>query len=96
MYDCVVIGAGHAGLTASLYLARGGYNVICVGEEPDGILNKIAVLKNYPGIHPYNTITSQELANNIIEQCSKFETQFEFFKSVKKITQNSDEYSYYF
>lgn len=62
--DCIVIGAGLAGLTASLYLARDGYSAICVGEEPRGTLNKISVLENYPGIHPYNTITGQELANN--------------------------------
>lgn len=38
MYNCVVIGAWPAGLTVSLYLARDGYSVICVGEEPGGTL----------------------------------------------------------
>ena len=89
--DCIVIGAGPAGLTASLYLARGGYKVICIGKEPGGTLNNIATLENYPGII---SINGSDLANSMIEQCTNFGVQFEFFKSVKKITQNSDEFHY--
>ena len=89
--DCIVIGAGPAGLTASLYLARGGYKVICIGKEPGGTLNNITTLENYPGII---SINGSDLANSMIEQCTNFGVQFEFFKSVKKITQNSDEFHY--
>lgn len=86
--DCVVIGAGPAGLTASLYLARGGYKVICIGKEPGGTLNNITTLENYPGII---SINGSDLANNMIEQCTNFGVQFEFFNSVKSISKSDNE-----
>lgn len=86
--DCIVIGAGPAGLTASLYLARGGYKVICIGKEPGGTLNNIAILENYPGII---SINGSDLANNMIEQCTNFGVQFEFFNSAKSISKSDNE-----
>ena len=86
--DCVVIGAGPAGLTASLYLARGGYKVICIGKEPGGTLNNITTLENYPGII---SINGSDLANNMIEQCTNFGVQCEFFNSVKSISKSDNE-----
>lgn len=86
--DCIVIGAGPAGLTASLYLARGGYKVICIGKEPGGTLNNITTLENYPGII---SINGSDLANNMIEQCTNFGVQFEFFNSVKSISKTDNE-----
>lgn len=85
--DCIVIGAGPAGLTASLYLARGGYKVICIGKEPGGTLNNIAILENYPGII---SINGSDLANSMIEQCTNFGVQFEFFNSAKSISKNDN------
>lgn len=85
--DCIVIGAGPAGLTAALYLARGGYKVICIGKEPGGTLNSIATLENYPGI---SAISGSDLANNMIDQCTNFGVQFEFFNSVKSISKNDN------
>lgn len=86
--DCIVIGTGPAGLTASLYLARGGYKVICIGKEPGGTLNNITALENYPGII---SINGSDLANNMIEQCTNFGVQFEFFNSVKSISKSDNE-----
>ena len=86
--DCIVIGAGPAGLTASLYLARGGYKVICIGKEPGGTLNNITTLENYPGII---SINGSDLANNMIEQCTNFGVQCEFFNSVKSISKSDNE-----
>ena len=86
--DCIVIGTGPAGLTASLYLARGGYKVICIGKEPGGTLNNITALENYPGII---CINGSDLANNMIEQCTNFGVQFEFFNSVKSISKSDNE-----
>lgn len=86
--DCIVIGTGPAGLTASLYLARGGYKVICIGKESGGTLNNITTLENYPGII---SINGSDLANNMIEQCTNFGVQFEFFNSVKSISKTDNE-----
>ena len=49
-YDVVVIGSGIAGMTAAIYLKRGGLNVLVIEENaPGGQLNKINSIENYPG-----------------------------------------------
>ena len=51
MYDIIIIGAGTAGLTAALYGARAGKDVLVLEEKAAGgqIINSPAV-ENYPGI----------------------------------------------
>lgn len=51
MYDIIIIGAGTAGLTAALYGARAGKDVLVLEEKVAGgqIINSPAV-ENYPGI----------------------------------------------
>ena len=49
-YDVIIIGAGPAGIAASIYLKRA--NVTCLlleSEAPGGLLNKIHKIENYPG-----------------------------------------------
>ena len=46
-YDLVVVGAGPAGLTASLFAARAGLNVLVVGSE-SGLLSEATSLDNFP------------------------------------------------
>ena len=49
-FDCIIIGAGIAGLTAAIYLKRAGKNVIIIEKSmPGGQVLKTNSIKNYPG-----------------------------------------------
>ena len=49
-YDVIIIGAGPAGMTASIYLKRAGISpLILEAKAPGGTLNEIYKLQNYPG-----------------------------------------------
>ena len=65
-FDCVVVGAGIAGMTSAIYLKRSNVNVLLLDyDAPGGLLNKITSIENYPG---FNKITGSELAYKIYEQ----------------------------
>jgi len=66
VYDTIIIGAGPAGLTAGIYLARGGYKVLIL--EKEGIGGQIAsspLVENYPG---YISVSGAELTGNMFDQ----------------------------
>ena len=49
-YEVIIIGSGIAGMTAAIYLKRGGGSPLIIEESaPGGQLNKINVIENYPG-----------------------------------------------
>ena len=48
-YDLMIIGTGPAGITAALYGARLGLNVVVFGDIPGGNTYMIESLDNYPG-----------------------------------------------
>ena len=48
MYDTIIIGGGPAGITASLYIKRAGFNVILISEA-GGALSKANKIENYYG-----------------------------------------------
>lgn len=65
-YDCIVIGAGVAGMTAALYLKRANMNILLLEKEmPGGQLNKIIEIENYPG---FTKINGTDLALSIYNQ----------------------------
>lgn len=64
IYDALIIGKGPAGITASIYLKRYGYNVIVVGKN-GGALENVSKIENYYGI---KSISGTELVNAGIEQ----------------------------
>lgn len=50
MFDTIIVGAGPAGLTAAIYLARAGKRVCLIDEEGvGGQMAKSPLIENYPG-----------------------------------------------
>ena len=48
-YDVIIIGAGPAGISASIYLKRANVNCLLLeSDAPGGLLNKIHKIENYP------------------------------------------------
>jgi len=68
IYDTIVIGAGPAGMTAALYLARTNLCVLLLEQgAPGGQMNNTAKVENYPG---FASITGYELARKMFEPLS--------------------------
>ncbi len=98
MYDVIVIGAGPAGLTAGIYLARGGAKTLIL--EKEGIGGQIAsspLVENYPG---YEQISGSELSDLFYEQVQKLGVDIEIDEvisiengKIKKVTTNNSVYS---
>ncbi|MHA2054160.1 MAG: FAD-dependent oxidoreductase [Candidatus Hodarchaeales archaeon] len=70
-YHAIIIGAGPAGLTAAIYLARDGYDVLIIEESTVGgqafITNK---LDNFPGFP--EGINGSDFAANVQRQAERF------------------------
>ena len=65
-YDVIIIGAGPAGLTAGIYLARARYRVLIIEKGRfGGQLKNIEWIENYPC---FSGIGGPQLASNMIDQ----------------------------
>ncbi|MFX1512594.1 MAG: FAD-dependent oxidoreductase, partial [Promethearchaeota archaeon] len=73
-YHTIIVGAGPAGLTAAMYLARDGYDVLVIEQSTIGgqafLTNR---LDNFPGFP--DGITGENFANNIKRQTERFGVQ---------------------
>lgn len=67
--DVLIIGAGPAGLTAGLYVARAGKKALVLEGRSGSRLAIPYTLENYPG---FRSIDSQELLGRIREQAVSF------------------------
>ena len=77
-FDCVVVGAGIAGMTAAIYLKRSNLNVLILDNDaPGGLLNKISVVENYPG---FTSISGPDLACKIYEQVNNLGIEIRYGK----------------
>ena len=72
-FDCIIIGAGIAGLTAAIYLKRAGKNVVIIEKSmPGGQILKTNSIKNYPG---FVEIDGFSLIRKILDQIDNLEIQ---------------------
>ena len=80
-YDVIIIGSGIAGMTAAIYLKRGGLNPLIIEENaPGGQLNKITSIENYPGFIKTDGPT---LAAEIFNQVRNLDIEYLFDKVVE-------------
>jgi thioredoxin reductase (NADPH) len=80
-YQVVIIGSGIAGMTAGIYLKRGGLDPVIIEESaPGGQLNKVNVIENYPGFVKTDGPT---LAYEVYNQVKKLKIDYIYDKVIK-------------
>ncbi|MDP3732339.1 MAG: FAD-dependent oxidoreductase [Candidatus Omnitrophota bacterium] len=70
MYDLIIIGAGPAGITASVYAARTRMSLLVISKDIGGQAALSGDIENYTG---YQFITGPELAAKFEEHMRKFD-----------------------
>src|SRR5262249_42031629 len=89
--DVVVVGAGPSGLSAALYAASEGLDVLVLeGSSPGGQAASSSRIENYLGF-PMG-VSGQELAARALNQARKFGAQFSVAKGAKRL--NCDKIPY--
>lgn len=69
IYDLIIIGAGPAGLSASVYASRYKLDHLIIGAVPGGQMKEIYKLENFPG---FASISGQEFIEKMLEQINNF------------------------
>ena len=99
-FDCVIIGAGIAGMTAAIYLKRAGINTLIIeNSAPGGQMLRRSSIENYPG---YKNIDGPSLAYNIFEQVNELNIPYlyeevlevNFENNIVKTINNEIKYKY--
>ncbi len=81
-FDCVIIGAGIAGMTAALYLQRANVSSVIIEKgAPGGILNFTSTVENYPGVPNINGVN---LAMKVYEQIKQLDVPY-LYGDVKEV-----------
>ena len=76
MYDAIVIGAGPAGLTSSIYLRRANKDVLVLEKSiAGGQIVNAGLIENYPACP---NITGYDFANNLYKQAKELGVQIKY------------------
>ncbi len=73
-YDCIIIGAGPAGITAAIYLARAQLSCLVIGKWKLGNLYKAHIVANYPGFS--KDVSGAFIIEEFIAQAKRFGAEF--------------------
>ena len=69
VYDCIVLGAGAAGMASSIYLSRYQLEHLIFGEAPGGQFLDAVVVENYPG---FTSISGPDLVQAFKEHTESY------------------------
>lgn len=87
MYDMIIIGAGPAGLSASIYAARKQLKVLLIGVDIGGQINTTLGIENYLG---YQFIEGPELIDKFNAQIDKYPIEQEIGDKVIRLDKIKD------
>ena len=86
MYDTIIIGAGCAGLAATMYAGRLNLKTLMIGDNIGGTIILTDIVENYPG---FIKLTGQELADNLRKHAESYNIE----KVEAKITKIKHEHN---
>ena len=87
MYETIIVGAGIAGITASIYASRKNMNYLVISKNIGGQILESGPIENYPGIVK---TTGKEFHKNMQEQLdyNNVNVKNEEITEIKKIDQH--------
>src|SRR5207249_6532566 len=88
-YDLITVGGGPTALTAAIYAARDGYDVLVI--ERSGLGGQAGIterLDNYPGFP--EGVTGAEFAERVIEQAKRYGVEMLSAQNVVKVGNGED------
>ncbi len=86
VHDLIIIGAGPAGLSASIYASRYKLSHLLFGVEPGGQMNEIKSIENWPGTV---MISGADLIGNMVGHVKNFGMEIKNL-SISLIRKNND------
>lgn len=88
IWDCVIVGAGPAGLGAALYAARDRFKTVLLEKfSPGGQINTTDRIENYPG---YANISGPDLTEKMLAQATTFGVELRSGAEVTALARRPD------
>ncbi len=88
VYDCIIVGAGPAGLGAGLYASRDRQKTLLLEKfYPGGQINNTDRIENYPG---YKNIGGTDLVMKMVDQVTTFGGEIKTSAEVKGLKRRDD------
>lgn len=87
MYDCLIIGAGPAGLSTAIYLIRKKMKILVVTQKIGGQIMDGPLIENYPGLEQ---ISGPDWVSKVQKQTKALGIEIKSNQEVKKINQKEN------